>query len=166
MTGARRQHAYQACRDGDCQRFACRVYREGYRNGRDDGKAEGHAEGYVKGHTAGYAEGPHRRKRRGPLGWHSRRVEGVSGRERQPGPARPRRPGRLGGVAVRGPFGRCPKCGGTGHVKSGKRRVKVCPRCKGRRRVQRTGSRTVHRLARRIRQGRQAAARYQQEDDS
>src|SRR6266480_6749983 len=32
------------------------------------------------------------------------------------------------------------------------------------RRVQRTGSRTVHRLARKIRHGRQAAARYQQED--
>jgi DnaJ-class molecular chaperone len=62
------------------------------------------------------------------------------------------------------PFGRCPKCHGTGHIKSGRRRVKVCPRCKGRRRVQRRGSRTVHRLARKIRHGRQAAARYQKDD--
>jgi DnaJ-class molecular chaperone len=70
------------------------------------------------------------------------------------------------------PFGPCPKCNGTGTIKRirkgkrGKQRVavKVCPRCKGRRRVQRPGSRTVHRAARRIRQGRQAAARYQQED--
>jgi DnaJ-class molecular chaperone len=61
------------------------------------------------------------------------------------------------------PFGRCPKCKGTGHIKRGRRRP-VCPRCKGRRRVQRPGSRTIHRLARRIRQGRAAAARYQRED--
>ena len=62
------------------------------------------------------------------------------------------------------PFGPCPKCKGTGHIKRGPRRRPVCPRCKGQRRIQRTGSRTVHRLARRIRRGRQAAARYQQED--
>ena len=62
------------------------------------------------------------------------------------------------------PFGRCPKCQGTGHIKHG-RRVKVCPRCKGRRRVQRHGSRTVHRAARKIREGRQAAARYQEDRD-
>ena len=70
------------------------------------------------------------------------------------------------------PFGRCPKCKGTGTIKrtrQGKHgrqlvRVKVCPRCKGRRRVQRRGSRTVHRLAFKIRDGHGAAARYQQED--
>jgi DnaJ-class molecular chaperone len=61
------------------------------------------------------------------------------------------------------PFGRCGKCGGAGTVKSVRRRVKVCPRCKGRRRVQRHGSRTVHRAARKIRHGRQAAARYQED---
>jgi hypothetical protein len=43
--------------------------------------------------------------------------------------------------------------------------VKVCPRCKGRRRVQRRGSRTVHRLVFRIRDGQRAAAKYTQEDD-
>jgi hypothetical protein len=43
------------------------------------------------------------------------------------------------------PFGPCPKCKGTGHIKRGPRRRPVCPRCKGRRRIQRTGSRTVHR---------------------
>jgi DnaJ-class molecular chaperone len=61
-------------------------------------------------------------------------------------------------------FGACPKCKGTGHIKRGPRRRPVCPRCKGLKHVQRPGSRTVHRLARRIRHGRQAAARYQQED--
>jgi DnaJ-class molecular chaperone len=62
------------------------------------------------------------------------------------------------------PFGPCPKCKGTGHIKRGPRRRPVCPRCKGRKRIQRTGSRTVHRAARRIRQGRATAARYQRED--
>ena len=60
------------------------------------------------------------------------------------------------------PFGPCPKCGGTGHIKRGPRRRPVCPRCKGRRRIQRRGSRTVHRLVFRARDGHRAAARYQQ----
>jgi hypothetical protein len=71
------------------------------------------------------------------------------------------------------PFGRCGKCSGTGTIKrtrEGKRgrqlvKVKVCPRCKGRRRVQRRGSRTIHRLARKIRDGRHAAARYQEDSE-
>jgi len=41
------------------------------------------------------------------------------------------------------PFGRCGKCAGRGHIKSG----------------------TIHRLARKIRDGRQAAARYQEDSD-
>jgi DnaJ-class molecular chaperone len=61
------------------------------------------------------------------------------------------------------PFGRCPKCKGTGHIKRGPRRRPVCPRCKGRRRVQRRGSRTVHRLAFKIRHGQQTAGRYRQQ---
>ena len=40
-----------------------------------------------------------------------------------------------------------------------------CPKCKGRRRIQRTGSRTVHRLVFKIRHGREVAARYQQRED-
>jgi len=63
------------------------------------------------------------------------------------------------------PFGPCPKCKGTGHVKRGPRRRPVCPRCKGRRCIQHAGSRTVHQAARRIRHGRHAAARYQREDN-
>jgi DnaJ-class molecular chaperone len=73
---------------------------------------------------------------------------------------------RVGFLYLR-PFGACPKCKGTGHIKRGPRRRPVCPRCKGRPRVQRRGSRTIHRAARRIRHGRQAAAHYQhQEEDS
>jgi DnaJ-class molecular chaperone len=71
---------------------------------------------------------------------------------------------RVGFLYLR-PFGPCPKCKGTGHIKRGPRRRPVCPRCKGRRRVQRTGSRAVHQLARKIRHGRQTAARYQQRED-
>ena len=70
-----------------------------------------------------------------------------------------------GGSLYLRPFGRCPRCRGRGHIKRGPRRRPVCPRCKGLRRVQRTGSRTIHRAARRIRHGRQAAARYQQRED-
>jgi DnaJ-class molecular chaperone len=61
------------------------------------------------------------------------------------------------------PFGPCPKCKGRGNIQRGRRRP-VCPRCQGRRRIQRTGSRAVHRLVRKIRHGRQTAARYQRED--
>lgn len=79
--------------------------------------------------------------------------------------------GWIGSLYLR-PFGRCGTCSGTGHIKrtrKGKRgrqlvKVKVCPRCKGHRRVQRFGSRTVHRLAFRIRDGRHAAAKYTQGD--
>ena len=56
-----RKHMYQTCRDELCQRFACRVYKEGYFNGKLAGKAEGRAEGeaagYSKGHSAGYSKG-------------------------------------------------------------------------------------------------------------
>ena len=62
------------------------------------------------------------------------------------------------------PFGRCPKCKGTGKIQRGRRRP-VCPRCKGKRRIQRPGSRTIHRLAFKIRHGQRTAARYQQPED-
>ena len=69
----------------------------------------------------------------------------------------------LGSLYVH-PFGRCGKCKGTGHIKRGPRRRPMCPQCEGRRRILRRGSRTVHQLARRIRHGRETAARYQRED--
>jgi len=69
------------------------------------------------------------------------------------------------------PFGRCPRCHGHGTIRKGQRRVIVCPRCKGQRRAQRLGSRTVHRLARQIRAEaertrRQCAASASREDPS
>jgi hypothetical protein len=61
LTGERTQHRYQACRDEDCQRFACRVYREGYEAGYGAGHAAGYsageAAGYEQGHSDGYAAG-------------------------------------------------------------------------------------------------------------
>jgi hypothetical protein len=61
LTGARPQHRYQTCRDEDCQRFACRVYREGYAAGygagHAAGEAKGHAAGYSESHSDGYAAG-------------------------------------------------------------------------------------------------------------
>jgi flagellar biosynthesis/type III secretory pathway protein FliH len=52
-----RKHLYQECQDELCQRFACRVYKEGFRNGRERGKAEGRAEGEAIGYSRGYSAG-------------------------------------------------------------------------------------------------------------
>lgn len=71
----------------------------------------------------------------------------------------------LGSLYVR-PFGRCWRCGGTGHLKRRRgRRAPKCPRCKGLRRIQRRGSRTVHRLARKVRTGQAVAAKHQQQEE-
>ena len=55
LTGERTQHRYQTCRDEDCQRFACRVYREGYRDGYAPATPPGYAEGEAAGYAAGYS---------------------------------------------------------------------------------------------------------------
>ena len=48
----------------------------------------------------------------------------------------------------RWPFGQCPRCRGTGRNRgSTGRRFGTCCRCDGRSRVQRFGSRTIHRIA-------------------
>jgi hypothetical protein len=45
------------------------------------------------------------------------------------------------------PFGRCWRCGGKGNLRNKRRgRAPKCPRCKGKRRIQRAGSKTVHRV--------------------
>jgi len=54
-----------AVRDESCQRFACRIYKEGHREGYEQGfaggeaigRAEGYAEGYAAGEAAGYQAG-------------------------------------------------------------------------------------------------------------
>ncbi len=50
-------HEYAACDDEDCQRFICRVYKEGYAGGYVDGYQIGYAQGYAEGYGAGHAEG-------------------------------------------------------------------------------------------------------------
>ena len=51
------EHRYQLCKDEDCERFPCRVYKEGYRNGYEDGWREGYAAGFGAGYAAGYSAG-------------------------------------------------------------------------------------------------------------
>lgn len=41
----------------DCDRFPCRIYREGRAHGWDDGHTRGYAEGWAKGYEAGYRDG-------------------------------------------------------------------------------------------------------------
>lgn len=53
----REEHRHQLCRDEYCDRFPCRIYKEGYRNGRDDGRAEGYADGFEDGRAS--CPGPH-----------------------------------------------------------------------------------------------------------
>ena len=49
------------------------------------------------------------------------------------------------------PFGRCWLCRGKGNIRrKGRRRAPKCPLCKGARRRQRLGSRTVHRIRRQV----------------
>jgi hypothetical protein len=49
------------------------------------------------------------------------------------------------------PFGRCWLCGGKGNLRRKRsRRAPKCPLCRGARRRQRTGSRTVHRIRRQV----------------
>ena len=55
--GTRQEHRYQLCRDDECDRFPCRVYKEGYRNGWQDGHAAGYAAGYADGYAKGFPDG-------------------------------------------------------------------------------------------------------------
>jgi hypothetical protein len=41
----------------DCDRFPCRIYREGRAHGWDDGYSRGYATGYAEGYEAGYRDG-------------------------------------------------------------------------------------------------------------
>ena len=62
---------------------------------------------------------------------------------------RPRR--GLGASLLVHPFGRCWLCRGKGNIRrKGSRRAPKCPLCKGARRRQRIGSRTVHRIRRQV----------------
>jgi len=47
------EHDYSACPDPQCERFPCKVFREGY----EAGFGAGYGAGYDDGHGDGYAEG-------------------------------------------------------------------------------------------------------------
>ena len=48
-------HDYRECRDPDCPRFPCIVYKEGFRDGWDAGFTDGYSEGYADGYADGAA---------------------------------------------------------------------------------------------------------------
>jgi hypothetical protein len=51
------EHRYQSCGDDLCDRFPCRVYREGYEAGNGAGFATGYSTGHADGYEAGYSDG-------------------------------------------------------------------------------------------------------------
>ena len=53
------EHRYQTCQDEYCDRFPCRVYREGYRNGYEDGYGDG-LRRRLRGRVRGRASRPAR----------------------------------------------------------------------------------------------------------
>jgi hypothetical protein len=57
LPGTRAEHRYQTCTDEWCERFPCRVYREGYEAGHGAGYSAGHAAGQAEGYAEGYSEG-------------------------------------------------------------------------------------------------------------
>jgi hypothetical protein len=61
LAGTGTEHSYRACTDEYCERFPCRVYREGHRDGFDEGRAVGEVAGYASGFEDGLAScpGPH-----------------------------------------------------------------------------------------------------------
>ena len=55
--GSGDEHRYQLCKDEYCERFPCRLYKEGHRNGFEEGYQKGYEEGYANGYEAGYKWG-------------------------------------------------------------------------------------------------------------
>ena len=55
------EHRYQLCRDESCERYICRVFKEGWREGYGEGHRRGYDEGFGAGFSAGLAScpGPH-----------------------------------------------------------------------------------------------------------
>jgi hypothetical protein len=57
LRGTETEHRYQTCDDEWCDRFSCRVYREGYEAGHAAGSASGYAAGRADGYAEGYGDG-------------------------------------------------------------------------------------------------------------
>lgn len=56
--GSGNSHPYQACRDPDCDRYACRVWKEAFAEGYRDGREDGYRAGYEVGHADGIRDCP------------------------------------------------------------------------------------------------------------
>jgi hypothetical protein len=57
LAGTGTEHRYQLCGDEWCDRFPCRVYREGYEAGHGAGFAAGYSTGHADGYSEGYSDG-------------------------------------------------------------------------------------------------------------
>lgn len=57
LPGPREEHRYQLCDDEYCERFPCRVYKEGYEAGYGAGAGGGYAAGRADGYAEGYSDG-------------------------------------------------------------------------------------------------------------
>jgi hypothetical protein len=50
------EHDYQTCRDPDCPRYPCKVYKEGFDAGQAAGYASGYGDGFADGYSAGSSD--------------------------------------------------------------------------------------------------------------
>jgi len=50
-------HEPTECKDDDCPRYGCKMYKEGYENGYGDGHGAGYGAGRSDGYAEGYADG-------------------------------------------------------------------------------------------------------------
>ena len=57
LAGTGTEHRYQTATTSECDRFPCRVYKEGYSAGHGAGFGAGYAAGCADGYAEGYAEG-------------------------------------------------------------------------------------------------------------
>lgn len=57
LPGTRDEHRYQLCRDEFCDRFPCRLYKEGRADGWQYGHQRGRADGYADGYADGFPDG-------------------------------------------------------------------------------------------------------------
>ncbi len=62
LAPATSEHRYQTCRDSFCERYICRLYKEGQRDGYEDGRERGRAEGFAAGYSKGYGDGMSERR--------------------------------------------------------------------------------------------------------
>ena len=50
-----REHRYESCRDGRCERPYCRIWKEAHEEGYDEGYADGQSAGFAAGMAAAQA---------------------------------------------------------------------------------------------------------------